>query len=447
MVKLVNRAKMTTASTGTGSPITLGSPSAGFQSFADAGVSNSDTVRYTIEDGNAWEIGTGTYTASGTTLSRTVSESSNSDNALNLSGNAVVFITAAAADIGADPDLFAENYDGTSTKPSATGTNTIAIGQSAVAGNADDGIAIGRGANCGTATQNIAIGAFSDCGFNSFAMALGRLAQATGGSSLALGVDSAASHDKSVAIGKSNSNGDDSFAAQIVNNTTSYGAQGNFSIAMGKQAKATGAYSTAIGESTQAQGNNSVCLGYYSQSQGQGTMVMGYDAQSTAVHCTAIGTNTRNAIDGTFKFSGGKHSAAGDAQVGIYPVLCETTDATATTFVTYHSNTITPQTDNQIVLPNNSAYAFCGTIVARQKASEGTACAAWKIEGLIRREGSAGTTVLVNSAKTVLDNTPSWDVTLSADTTNGCLKIQGTGAASTNIRWSSTITTSELTYA
>jgi hypothetical protein len=103
-------------------------------------------------------------------------------------------------------------------------------------------------------------------------------------------------------------------------------------------------------------------------------------------------------------------------------------------------------TTNQIILPNNSAYAFHGTIVARQQASAGTACAAWKIEGLIRREGSAGTTVLVNSATTVLDNTPAWGMALSADTTNGGLKIEVTGAAATNIRWVATIHTSEVTY-
>jgi hypothetical protein len=99
MVKLVNRAKMTTASTGTGSPITLGSASDGYQTFAAAGVSDGDVVRFVIEDGDSWELSSGTYTASGTTLSRTVSESSNSNNALNLSGNAVVFVTAAADDI------------------------------------------------------------------------------------------------------------------------------------------------------------------------------------------------------------------------------------------------------------------------------------------------------------------------------------------------------------
>lgn len=93
MPKVVNRVRMTTATTGTGT-ITLGSAVSGYQSFADGGVSNGDVVHYVIEDGTAWEIGTGTYTSSGTTLSRTVEESSNSDAALNLTGSAQVFITA-----------------------------------------------------------------------------------------------------------------------------------------------------------------------------------------------------------------------------------------------------------------------------------------------------------------------------------------------------------------
>lgn len=101
MVTLVNRAKMSTATTGTGT-ITLGSAESGYQSFADAGVSDADVVRYVIEDGDNWEIGTGTYTSSGTTLSRTVSESNNSDAAINLSGSAVVFVGAAAKDVGDD---------------------------------------------------------------------------------------------------------------------------------------------------------------------------------------------------------------------------------------------------------------------------------------------------------------------------------------------------------
>jgi hypothetical protein len=88
---------MTIASGGAGD-ITLGTAVAGYQTFADAGVSDTNVVRYTIEDGDDWEIGTGVYTASGTTLVRTVTESSNSDAALTCSADAVIFVTVAAED-------------------------------------------------------------------------------------------------------------------------------------------------------------------------------------------------------------------------------------------------------------------------------------------------------------------------------------------------------------
>ena len=97
MVKLVNRAKMTVASGGA-SDITLGTAVDGYQTFAAAGVTDQNQLRYTITDGDDWEIGIGTYTASGTTLVRTVTESSNSGNALTCSADAVIFVTMAAED-------------------------------------------------------------------------------------------------------------------------------------------------------------------------------------------------------------------------------------------------------------------------------------------------------------------------------------------------------------
>lgn len=76
-----DRVKETSTTTGTGT-FTLAGASTGFQSFSVIG--NGNSTYYTITDGTDWEVGIGTYTSSGTTLSRdTILESSNSGNAVN----------------------------------------------------------------------------------------------------------------------------------------------------------------------------------------------------------------------------------------------------------------------------------------------------------------------------------------------------------------------------
>lgn len=110
-----DRVKETTTTTGTGT-VTLEGASAGFQSFAAIGDGN--TTYYAITSGNDYEVGLGTYTASGTTLSRsTILESSNSGSKITLSGTSDVFCTYPAEkavvqdsdDTGIAPQLGASN--------------------------------------------------------------------------------------------------------------------------------------------------------------------------------------------------------------------------------------------------------------------------------------------------------------------------------------------------
>jgi hypothetical protein len=91
---LADRVKETAAAPGTGTVTLLGAED-GYQSFSAIG--NTNTTYYTIADqsGSNWEVGIGTYTASGSTLTRdTVLSSSDAGALVNFSsGTQDVFVT------------------------------------------------------------------------------------------------------------------------------------------------------------------------------------------------------------------------------------------------------------------------------------------------------------------------------------------------------------------
>ena len=106
-----DRVQETSTTTGTGT-VTLGGAATGFQSFSVIGDSNTTFYTIQLPNTNEWEVGVGTYTLSGTTLSRdTILESSNSGSAVNFSaGTKNVFVTYPAEKSVDTGRLFGINF-------------------------------------------------------------------------------------------------------------------------------------------------------------------------------------------------------------------------------------------------------------------------------------------------------------------------------------------------
>lgn len=133
-----DRVKETSTTSGTGT-LTLAGAVAGFRSFADIG--NGNTTFYSIVDNNTgqWEVGIGTYTASGTTLSRdtVLSNSSGTTDKINFAANSKdVFVTYPAGksvnytDIGGV--VITESGTATALRITNTGTgNSLVVEDSA----------------------------------------------------------------------------------------------------------------------------------------------------------------------------------------------------------------------------------------------------------------------------------------------------------------------------
>ena len=268
---------------------------------------------------------------------------------------------------------------------------------------------------------------------------------ATGTNAIAIGDSAVSSNTKSFALGKSRASGNLSFAAAIQNNSTSKGATGSQCIAMGYGAYSPGGNSVAIAiNSNSGTGSNNLAMMRGSITGGKSnSLAIGYNSRCDQANATALGYHSVALSRGKFAYQGMSSKPAGYAQMGLVNLCGTTTDATPEVL----SNSNGTNLDYaQLLIPNNTSYTFTGVISAREKASEGTDVGGWELKGVIRREGSASTTTLVNSIINDINVPTGWAVAVSADTTNGALSVTVTGVASTNITWVATIYTSEVTY-
>ena len=127
---IADRVKETTTTTGTGT-ITLAGAVTNFETFT-ANLSNSDTTYYAIVDStnNAFEVGLGTFTASGTTLARTtIIASSNSNNLVDFgAGTKEVFITIPASKMVVEDGSNNVSIGGTVTATAFSGSGASLTG-------------------------------------------------------------------------------------------------------------------------------------------------------------------------------------------------------------------------------------------------------------------------------------------------------------------------------
>jgi hypothetical protein len=247
-----------------------------------------------------------------------------------------------------------------------------------------------------------------------------------------------------------NARGANSVDLQTLRNVATQVASGGNSVIMGGYSNtASGATSVVVG------GANCNSLGATCSISG------GWYNTASGKHSAAIGGDT-NTASGDYSITGGYSAKAdkrsqtsiginqfagvGDMQYSYLGFAGATTNATTTEiFLGNVANT-------RATIPNNTTWAADIDIVARS--TSGTENGYFKRRVLIQKGTTAASTAVIGAVQTVGGDIGSTNmlaittpITLSADTTNGALKLEVTGLAATNIRWVAKVSLVEVGYA
>lgn len=229
-----------------------------------------------------------------------------------------------------------------------------------------------------------------------------------------------------------------------VGNTT---AGATAAIAIGDGNSASGQWSVAIGISNSAGANGNVAIGYSNNTPiyGNGNVYLGYqqflDTARTGynnfagTHATGINSVIRH--DTASYHSFGAWVYQDPSQVETVCLRVATTNATTT-------EALTAQNARRFEVP--SGILFDCDIKIHARSDAGTCASYWR-RCLIANEG--GATALIGSVETIgtdIEEDAAWDVSITADNTNDSLKVEVTGTAATNIRWTCIIRSAETKY-
>ena len=270
------------------------------------------------------------------------------------------------------------------------------------------------------------------------AMAIGRIANARGIGSIAFGNFSIAGANTS-----------DNQHIAIGNTAVATGTSNGGNIAIGVTSTASGNYGAiAIGEGVTASGQNSTAInrGW----GGGGATALGtvaLNGPTAMIGSTNINSFGGAQMNGQIAMGAGSFSANGDMQISILPAWMTTTNATLSELglTSYVSATVPTA---RIIISNDTTYLFDCDIVARNTVTD-TESKVWNLKFGIRRGVAAANTALIGTATKVVfgedTGTLAWDVSVTADTTNGRPNISVTGEAAKTIRWVANIRMTKVT--
>lgn len=188
---------------------------------------------------------------------------------------------------------------------------------------------------------------------------------------------------------------------------------------------------------------------YNTVSGSQASIIGGANNTANAKNAAVVGGNygTTRGIIGYAVFPSHDNpldTALGVSQSGLLILGRQTTNNSS---LRLRSNALVGSTNNQLILADNSAVYFRGSVIANVTGGGNTK--SWTFDGQIKRGSGAASTVLTGSTVTspyADAGASSWSVSLAADTTNGGLAINVVGDVAATVRWVCRLETTEVTY-
>jgi hypothetical protein len=227
---------------------------------------------------------------------------------------------------------------------------------------------------------------------------------------------------------------------QVYRSSPTQVASGYYSTAYGYASTASGYASTASGYASTASGHSSTASGSSSTASGRYSTANGYFSTASGYASTASGSYSNASQYGSRAHAAGNFSASGDAQFSTF-ILRDTTLSSQSDTLKLDGTEATAT--GYLTIAANQALYFEGKVIAWVvTGTKDNMAAAYKIEGLIQRDGSNNTTLVWSSVTDKYEHADlaaALSVTLSADDTKECLNIICAGMTEQTIRWVATI--------